>query len=382
MAQTILQVAQSAALREGLLNNISTVATPVSNFEKQFAEIMQVTGRHLTHEFAWPELIKTHYCTLVSGQDYYTLPNDFLAPVYDTYWNTDQRWPGKGPMSPQEWMTRKFGWVASSVYTRWKVTGSATTGTFIVEPKPDSSTAGQVITFQYLSSAWCRPASAWTASTAYTTSSYVYTNEIKSAYGGWTSVTDTWAYLSASTVTVPSGAASIYSVGDIVKFTQSSTVKYFQISGVADTVLTLVPVVSTVTVANSAISSIYYSEPETTLPPELTILLAGNSATSGATSPTLHNGYNDGTVAWTVQAYDRFKADTDVPLLDGELLALGAVWRYLRATGKPYEEKKAEYDEHIKEHFSFSKGARALNMSGTEGIPLLGYYNVPDVWTV
>jgi len=269
MSLTILQVAQSAALREGLLNNISSVATPVSNFEKQFSEILQVTGRHLTHEFFWSELVKTHFVQLISDIDYYPLPADFLAPVYDTTWNTSQSWPVQGPISPQEWMTRKFGWIASTPYNRFKVNGSSTLGTFTVEPKPDSSTDGQVIAFQYVSSAWCRPTSAWTASTAYTTSSYVYTNEVRAQYGGWTAVSDTWTYATAFSVAVPSGAESIYTVGDLVKLTQGSNVKYFQIASVADTTLVLASVGNVSTVANAAITSVYFSTQTKQMPPEI-----------------------------------------------------------------------------------------------------------------
>jgi hypothetical protein len=74
---------------------------------------------------------------------------------------------------------------------------------------------------------------------------------------GWQAVFDTWAYASASTVTVPSGAANKFMVGQKVKFTQT-TVKYFIITGVTDTVLTLFSPFGS-TVANAAISSISIS---------------------------------------------------------------------------------------------------------------------------
>ncbi|MEK9207253.1 MAG: hypothetical protein AAB922_02145 [Patescibacteria group bacterium] len=74
---------------------------------------------------------------------------------------------------------------------------------------------------------------------------------------GWVSTSDSWTYASASTVTVPSGAASLYQKGDRVKFTQT-TVKYFVIVSVADTVLTFA-VNTDYTVANAAISAISYS---------------------------------------------------------------------------------------------------------------------------
>lgn len=80
------------------------------------------------------------------------------------------------------------------------------------------------------------------------------------AVDGWIPVSDSWAYASASTITVPSGAASLYKKGDKIKFTQT-TVKYFVITAVADTVLTIA-VNTDYTVANAAISAIYYSHQE------------------------------------------------------------------------------------------------------------------------
>ncbi len=74
---------------------------------------------------------------------------------------------------------------------------------------------------------------------------------------GWIPVSDSWTYASATTITVPSGAASIYQKGDKIKLTQT-TVKYFYIVGVADTVLTITGGTS-YTLADAAISVQYYS---------------------------------------------------------------------------------------------------------------------------
>jgi len=74
---------------------------------------------------------------------------------------------------------------------------------------------------------------------------------------GWISANETWAYASATTITVPSGAAAKYAKGDKIKLTQT-TVKYFYIVGVADTVLTVVGNGSVV-VTDATISANYYS---------------------------------------------------------------------------------------------------------------------------
>lgn len=95
-----------------------------------------------------------------------------------------------------------------------------------------------------------------------TTDTQVLTNKtitspVVRAYDGWIDANESWAYASASTITVPSGAASKYQKGDRIKWTQT-TVKYGVIVSVADTVLTIA-VNSDYTVANAAITVNYYS---------------------------------------------------------------------------------------------------------------------------
>ena len=74
---------------------------------------------------------------------------------------------------------------------------------------------------------------------------------------GWISANETWTYASATTITVPSGAAAKYAKGDKIKLTQG-TVKYFYIVGVADTVLTITAG-SSYTLTSATISANYYS---------------------------------------------------------------------------------------------------------------------------
>lgn len=85
-----------------------------------------------------------------------------------------------------------------------------------------------------------------------------------STWDGWVAVSDSWAYASSTTITVPTDATTKYSVGDKIKLVQSATTKYFYITGVTATVLT-VSGGSDYTVANAAISSIYYSKVATPL---------------------------------------------------------------------------------------------------------------------
>jgi hypothetical protein len=77
---------------------------------------------------------------------------------------------------------------------------------------------------------------------------------------GWTPARETWEYASETTITVPSGAEDKYQKGDKIKLTQT-TVKYFYIISVADTVLTVTGGTD-YTVADAAITDNYYSHQE------------------------------------------------------------------------------------------------------------------------
>jgi hypothetical protein len=81
------------------------------------------------------------------------------------------------------------------------------------------------------------------------------------ATNGWIPAQQTWTYASATTITVPAGAADIYSVGDKINILQG-TWKYFYIVAVADTLLTVTGG-SGYTVADAAISANYYSKSAT-----------------------------------------------------------------------------------------------------------------------
>lgn len=74
---------------------------------------------------------------------------------------------------------------------------------------------------------------------------------------GWTATSDSWTYASATTITIPAGGASLYQIGDRIKLTQT-TVKYFYVTAVADTLLTITGG-SDYTLVNAAISAISYS---------------------------------------------------------------------------------------------------------------------------
>lgn len=76
---------------------------------------------------------------------------------------------------------------------------------------------------------------------------------------GWISVADSWTYDSATTITVPSGAADKYAKGDKIRFKQGGGYKYFYVVTVADTLLTVTGGSDYTVATPAAITDIYYS---------------------------------------------------------------------------------------------------------------------------
>lgn len=76
---------------------------------------------------------------------------------------------------------------------------------------------------------------------------------------GWTSAGGSWTYLSSTTITVPSGATDKYAAGDKIRLKQGGGYKYFYVTGVTSTVLTVTGG-SDYSVANSAITDNDFSK--------------------------------------------------------------------------------------------------------------------------
>ena len=76
---------------------------------------------------------------------------------------------------------------------------------------------------------------------------------------GWSSPSESWTYASSTTITVPSDATTKYSVGDKLRLKQGGLYKYFYVTAVASTTLTVTGG-SDYTVANASITDNYYSK--------------------------------------------------------------------------------------------------------------------------
>jgi len=68
--------------------------------------------------------------------------------------------------------------------------------------------------------------------------------------------------------------------------------------------------------------------------------------------------------ASTTGSQEEFTDDGDIPLLDSELMVLGAAWRFLRSKGLDYSEPFRSYEVLVARKIGRDGGAPTLNMTG------------------
>lgn len=71
-------------------------------------------------------------------------------------------------------------------------------------------------------------------------------------------------------------------------------------------------------------------------------------------------------------------ADTDVGIVDEDLLFLGIRWRMMRRLGMSYEEERMEYEREVAQAWSRDGGAPVLSLVGRREYHLLGPENIPE----
>lgn len=98
------------------------------------------------------------------------------------------------------------------------------------------------------------------------------------------------------------------------------------------------------------------------------IYICSSGGVTGSTPPTHPTGTaSDGGASWTYSGapYETFRADTDEPVLDSEVVKRGIKWRFKQKSGLSVDAEKAEYVDEVKKAFLKKSGSRTINMSGS-----------------
>lgn len=172
MALTLLQIVQDAAVLVGLDKPSSVISSTHPTAVKALA-MLHVEGATLRRDYMWEQLKRTHTVTLVDGTQTYALPADFERHVPETTWDNDLSLP-VNPATSQDWQFVNHSNVATTS-TKTVRFWTYLNNQIYLYSTPDSTDAGNTITFEYLSSTWIRYKT-WVASTAYSSGARVWHN--------------------------------------------------------------------------------------------------------------------------------------------------------------------------------------------------------------
>ncbi len=77
-------------------------------------------------------------------------------------------------------------------------------------------------------------------------------------------------------------------------------------------------------------------------------------------------------------AQTEWLADTDVGILDEDLLMLGVRWRVYRRLGMAYQEELSEYETEVNKALAADGGAAILDLAPADRLTLIGPWNLPE----
>lgn len=102
---------------------------------------------------------------------------------------------------------------------------------------------------------------------------------------------------------------------------------------------------------------------------------------TGSTAPThTSSSASDGGITWDYfsGAYSEFLADTDVCLLDEDMIGLSIQWRFMQQKGLSYEKIEAEYEKALMREIIAEIGAVTLSLVRSPTTMLINSMNIPD----
>lgn len=169
MARTLLQIIQTVCDELGNINRPSTIIGSQDVQVQQLLALANREGKELAAREGisggWPQLRMEHTDTFDTGVANYPFPSDLQYFINTTSWDRAQKWPMRGPISPQEWQVLKSGTIGSlGPRRRFRIMA----GEIYFDPTPELGDNGNTFVLEYYSNAWCEstggsPQSSWAA---------------------------------------------------------------------------------------------------------------------------------------------------------------------------------------------------------------------------
>jgi hypothetical protein len=292
---TLLQICTNASDNIGVVAPTSIIGN-TDPAAKRLLQLARRAAQSLRTRANWVSLVVEHVF-IADGSTIFTLPSDFDRLVSDTMWDRTRFWRMRGAMSPQQWQMYKssvFG--RATIERRWRIrmtSGDSAGGTpvFEIDPAISATDTTSKFVFEYVTKSFCRSASTHALEEA----------QIASGGTGYT----------PNDILTLSGGTS----------TTAATLRVTEVSS------------GIITAAQVETPGSYTVAP--TSPDSVT----GGTGT-GAT-------FLIDTVIMPGQTQPDWSADTDVALLDEDLLELGVIWRLQQRLGLAYLEEKDEYERQV-----------------------------------
>lgn len=163
MPDNLLAIVQKACARIGALDIPTAAFGATDDITTTMLALAQEEGEDLVRAGDWSVLtVGAGTIALVAGQDTYALPPDFDRLVGDTTWDRANQWRTEGPDDPQTARWRRESALAETARRAIRQVG----GGVSVWPVPGPGDVGAIISFSYVSNAFCAsaagvPQSAW-----------------------------------------------------------------------------------------------------------------------------------------------------------------------------------------------------------------------------
>jgi hypothetical protein len=323
---------------------VTIPATIVNNADPAAARLLQMarrSAREVAERHNWTALTVENVF-IANGTSDYLLPPDYRSIVNDTLWDRSRFWRMRGALSPQQWQMYKSSIIGrASIERRWRIRVPAgdpggAAAQFEIDP-PITGDVTSTFVYEYVSKNWCASTLLKQATNAISTSIFIV--GVSGLGGG--AVLGVGGYAIGDTVTLAGGT-----------FTTPTTI-----------VLTSVNMAGVPLTGEILVPGNYTAVP---------INPVGEASTSG------HGSGETWTMSWGNMTQQGWRADTDVPLLEDDVIELGVLWRLLRRLGLAYDEEKDEFDRRLDLLVARDGGTATLDLAPVDRFALIGPYNLPE----
>lgn len=154
----VLQIVQAFCYETGLNPVPTTLLSVTSPTYNQYLYLFYAVGRDLLQAKCWLQLKRTHTITTVAGDTAYALPADFYCSLFDTAWNTTQKWKLAGPLNDSRYDEFLYGYGVYTNQTYYRIFGRNGTDQFQIQPEPSNA---ETLKFDYVSHHWINNAGTW-----------------------------------------------------------------------------------------------------------------------------------------------------------------------------------------------------------------------------